>query len=128
MDTAAISNIAAACAAIGVFAALALLVLAVVVNRRRVTETRLKAMVELAERGAPVPYELLTERSRKPGAADLRTGMVLVFTGGGIIVFAFTLPVHPAWGIGLLPLSAGIGFLVTWMIGDKRETSGKDGG
>ena len=111
--------------------ALLLVPLAIVVltlkHRRGLTEMKLKAMLDLAGRGAPVPFELLIDRPRKPGIADERTGMVLVATGIGALLFAFTLPEHPAWGIGLLPLCAGLGFLVTWKIGRAGDASGNHG-
>jgi hypothetical protein len=101
-----------------------LIVYFVLRHRRQVTEMRLKAMLDLAARGAPVPHEWLMEKPGRPGVADLRAGLVLLTTGVGIMLFALTLKQHPAWGIGLLPLFAGIGFLVTWKVGRAGSTSG----
>ena len=96
-------------------------------HRRQVTEMRLKAMLDLVERGKDVPFEMLAARPTRPGVIDLRIGMVLVSTGIGALLFAFTLDEHPAWGLGLLPLFAGIGFLLTWKIGRGADTSGTHG-
>jgi hypothetical protein len=96
-------------------------------HRRQVTEMRLKAMLDLAERGRDVPFELLAVRPTKPGIVDLRLGMVLASIGIGALLFAFTLQEHPVWGLGLLPLFAGIGFLLTWRIGRSSETNGTHG-
>ena len=98
-----------------------LIVLAIVFvvlrHRRSVTELKLKAVADLAERGNAVPFDLIFAKPRSRQNSDLRIGMVLASTGIGALLFAFTLPVHPAWGLGLLPLFAGLGYLITWMIG-----------
>jgi hypothetical protein len=86
-------------------------------HRRSVTEAKLKAVADLAERGNAVPFDLIFAKPRPPQNSDLRIGMVLASTGVGALLFAFSLPVHPAWGLGLLPLFAGLGYLITWMIG-----------
>jgi Domain of unknown function (DUF6249) len=95
-------------------------------HRRHITEMKLKAMLDLAERGAPVPIEFLAEKPRKAGIVDLRLGMLFACTGIGLIAFMFTMPDRTAWGAGLIPLFAGIGFLVTWTIGRKSQTADKD--
>ena len=95
-------------------------------HRRLITEMKLKTMLDLAQRGAPVPIEFLAEKPRKAGIVDLRLGMLFACTGVGLIVFMFTIPDRTAWGVGLIPLFAGIGFLVTWTIGRKSQTADKD--
>jgi uncharacterized protein DUF6249 len=95
-------------------------------HRRDVTAMKLKAAADFTERGAAVPFELLLERPKKPGYSDLRIGMVLTCIGVGAVIFAFTLPKHSLWGIGLLPLFAGIGYLITWTLSYRAAASGKD--
>ncbi len=97
-------------------------------HRREVTAMKLKAAMDFTERGAAVPFELLLERPRKNGGyGDLRAGMVLTCVGVGAVLFAFTLKEHPLWGLGLLPLFAGIGYLITWKLIPHSGTSGQDG-
>ena len=115
---------------IGVITALLIplaIVLVVLRHRRRLTELKLKTLADLAQRGTEVPYALLLGTPRPHTDSDLRIGMVLASTGIGALLFAFTLPEHPAWGVGLLPLFAGLGFLVTWKVGRARAASGNGG-
>jgi hypothetical protein len=76
----------------------------------------------LIERGAAVPPELLADASLSTRHDDLRRGMVLSFTGIGAMAFAFTLRNHDGWGLGLLPLFAGLGYLITWRLGRRSES------
>lgn len=91
------------------------IVLIVLRHRREMAALRHRTLLDLAARGTPIPPELLVEAQQKDGAGDLRRGLVLSFTGIGAVIFAFTLPDHEAWGIGLLPLFVGLGYLATWL-------------
>ena len=95
-------------------------------HRREVTAMKLKAATDFTERGAAVPFELLLERPRTQANSDLRIGMVLTCIGVGAVLFAFTLKEHSMWGLGLLPLFAGIGYLITWKLSYRAAASGKD--
>ena len=109
------------------FSAPVLLVLIVTRHRRAVAALRHQTALELAQRGVPVPPELLGDVGGNRRITDLRNGLVLSCTGVGAIAFALTLPQHPAWGIGLIPLFAGLGYIVTWLLSD-REKSSRDHG
>jgi hypothetical protein len=98
------------------------ILLVVLRHRRAIAVLKQKTVLELLERGAAVPPEMLADTSMTTRDADLRRGLVLSFTGVGAIMFALTLPRHDAWGIGLLPLFAGLGYLVTWLL-EKRNGS-----
>lgn len=98
------------------------ILLVVLRHRRAIAVLKQKTVLELLERGAAVPPELLSDTSMITRDGDLRRGLVLSFTGVGAIMFALTLPRHDAWGIGLLPLFAGLGYLVTWLL-EKRNGS-----
>jgi hypothetical protein len=98
------------------------ILLVVLRHRRAIAVLKQKTVLELLERGAAVPPELLADTSMTTRDGDLRRGLVLSFTGLGAIMFALTLPRHDAWGIGLLPLFAGLGYLVTWLL-EKRNGS-----
>ena len=102
-------------------------VFAVLRHRRRLVELKIKAVLDLAQRGASVPYELLIEKPRAPGHSDLRNGMVLTCLGLGALTFAFTLPQHEAWGLGFLPLFAGFGYLITWKLSSAGSARGDNG-
>lgn len=116
-----LADIAPVLALMVLFIAPVVIVYFVLRHRRNETDTRLKAALDFAQRGQPVPPGVLIEqRVRRPGVGDLRAGMVLSSIGVGAVLFALTLPRHVAWGLGLLPLFAGIGFLVTWKLGQKN--------
>jgi len=92
-------------------------------HRRQETDARLRAALDFAQRGQPVPPGvLMVQPVRRPGISDLRAGTVLSTFGVGAVLFALTLPRHVAWGLGLLPLFAGIGFLITWKLGQKNSS------
>jgi len=92
-------------------------------HRQQEIDARLRAALDFAQRGQPVPPGILIEqRPRRPGLSDLRAGTVLSTFGVGAVLFALTLPRHVAWGLGLLPLFAGIGFLITWKLSQKNTT------
>jgi hypothetical protein len=92
------------------------IVLAVLYNRRSMAAMRHKTAIELAQRGVPVPPELLVDLGPGRRYNDLRSGLVLAGLGVGVIAFALSLPQHPAWGIGLVPLFAGLGYFTTWLV------------
>jgi hypothetical protein len=122
----AISGFAPAAALAAFMFAPVAIVFFVLRHRRDVTAMKLKAATDFTERGGAVPFELLLERPRSPGYSDLRIGMVLTCVGIGAVLFAFTLPKHSLWGLGLLPLFAGIGYLITWKLSHGAAASGKD--
>jgi hypothetical protein len=101
------------------------IVIIVLRHRRDMATQRYKTILDLVEKGAPLPTELLLESPGKRGHRDLRSGLVLSFAGIGAIAFAFTLPEHQEWGVGLLPLFVGLGYLVTWLM---TRTDGSPGG
>jgi hypothetical protein len=102
-----------------------LVAIVLIVSRHRRAQSTLqhKTALELAQRGLPVPPQLLADTGVSRLYSDLRTGLVLTALGAGTIAFALTLPVHPAWGLGLIPLFAGLGYLLTYLVGRPRQSS-----
>jgi hypothetical protein len=101
------------------------ILLVVLRHRRAIAALKQKTVLELLDRGAAIPPELLADPAMTSRDGDLRRGLVLSLTGVGAIVFALTLPRHAAWGLGLLPLFAGLGYLITWRL-EKRNGSAND--
>lgn len=91
-------------------------------HRREQAAMTHKTAVELAQRGLSMPPQLLTGTGVSRLYSDLRTGLVLMGLGVGAIVFALTLPHHPAWGLGLIPLFAGKGYILTWLLGKQSRS------
>jgi len=72
---------------------------------------------KLAEKGLPVPPELLDPPSRNRNAA-LRGGLVLVALGVALAVF-FAETRGP-WSIGLIPGLMGVALLIAWAV-ERRD-------
>ncbi len=66
--------------------------------------------IALAEKGQPLPPELFFP----PRTTALRSGLVLV--GVGIALCLFLWQVSAPWSLGLIPLFAGLGYLISWKI------------
>jgi hypothetical protein len=115
--------------ALGVAASLlffcsAVVAIVLIVSRHRRVQAALehKTVLELAQRGVPLPPQLLADTGVSRLYNDLRTGLVLSALGIGAIAFALTLPRHPAWGLGLIPLFAGLGYILTWLLGKPQQS------
>jgi pimeloyl-ACP methyl ester carboxylesterase len=104
-------------------AAVVAIVLIVSRHRRAQAALQHKTALELAQRGLPLPPHLLADTGVSRLYSDLRTGLVLTALGAGAIAFALTLPNHPAWGLGLIPLFAGLGYLLTYLVGRAQQSS-----
>lgn len=75
-----------------------------------------ETVAKLAEKGLPVPPELLEPPRR--GHAGLRGGLVLVALG--IALSFFFAGWGPGWSIGLIPGLMGVALLVAWKIENRR--------
>ena len=103
-----------------------LIVLIVLRYRQQQTQTRYKALVQLADKGVELTPQLLAE----PHAvySERRRALVLIGTGLGIMVMFVALPGGFAngysfaglWPIGLLPLMIGLGYLASWWL-NRRD-------
>ncbi len=94
------------------------------------TQARYRMLVQLAEKNVTLPPALLAE----PLAvrSDLRRALVLMSGGLGLMALFLALPLELAngdrvsslWGLGLLPLMVGLGYLASWWLnrrGDMRD-------
>jgi hypothetical protein len=77
-------------------------------RQRMIHET----IARLAERGLPVPPQLLDPPRR--GHSGLRGGMVLIGLGIGLAVFMYEM--QGSWSIGLIPGLMGLALLIAWVI------------
>ena len=79
-------------------------------------------ILHLAEKGMPVPAQLLDPPRRHN--QGLRGGLVLIGLGIGLSLF-FLLAGTSAWSIGFIPMLMGVALLIAWRIesrsGDKAE-------
>lgn len=113
-----------------VMAAPVLVVLIVLRYRHRQTQARYRALLELADKGVELPTQLLIE----PGIdySERRRALVLISSGLGLMLMLSVLPgelgdghsLRSLWGIGLLPLMTGLGYLASWWLNRRDETHG----
>ena len=75
-----------------------------------------ETIARLAEKGLPVPPELL--RPAASANTGLRGGLILV--GLGVALMIFFAQVHGPWSIGLIPTLIGAALIVAWAIESRR--------
>lgn len=102
--------------ALGALAPLLLLICVLVYKHQR-TRANHRLALELASRGAPIPPSLL--EGSDPQVADLRRGLVLTLIGMGLCVFLYE--VGAPWSLGLIPMFAGLGYLLTWKLAGASD-------
>jgi hypothetical protein len=91
------------------------------------TQARYKLLLALADKNVTLPPDLLAG----PVAAhsDLRRALVLISGGLGLSVLFLALPLQLAtgqnvsslWGLGLLPLMIGLGYLASWWLNRRGD-------
>lgn len=111
-------------------AAPVLIVWIVLRYRYRQTQARYGALLQLADKGVELPTQWLLE----PQAMfdERRRGMVLVGGGLGLIAMFLSLPgqldsgvsLARLWGIGLLPLMTGLGYLGSFYLNQRGRLRG----
>ncbi len=92
---------------------------------RQQTEARYRTLLQLADKGVELPLAVLAEQQQPH--ADRRRGLVLVCGGIGLMLSLLVLPIQSdegqrladLWGLGLLPLMLGLGYLANWWL-DQR--------
>ncbi len=105
-----------------VMSAPVLIVLIVLVYRYRQTQARYRTLVHLADKGVDLPAALLIEP--RVAYSERRRALVLIASGLGLMATLLALPGHfddgqslsSIWGLGLLPLIIGMGYLLSWWL------------
>lgn len=113
-----------------VMAAPVLLVLIMLRYRYQQTRARYQTLLQLADKNIELPAQLLTE----PHVAYCERRRALVLIGGGLGLMAtfLALPgqldsglrVASLWGLGLLPLMTGLGYLASWWLNRRGDLRG----
>ena len=107
-----------------------LIVLMTLYYRRQQTEARYRTLLQLAEKGVTLPTDLLVER--RITGSDRRRALVLIGCGIGLMAMFGALPFHfdngmgvaSLWGLGLLPLMIGAGYLANWLLNSRDAMRG----
>jgi hypothetical protein len=99
------------------------LIIAVVLHYKNRREQLLMQTVQhLADRGQPVPAELLQPDGAQTRSSPLSVALMLIGLGLGLIVFFLVglARLQWLWGVGTVPLFIGIGQLVALQIDRRR--------
>ena len=113
-----------------VMAAPALIVLMVLRYRHLQTQERYRTLLQLADKGVELPTQLLLEP--QIAYSERRRALVLISGGIGLMLTVLALPgqfdnghsIHEFWGLGLLPLMTGLGYLASWWLNWRGDVRG----
>lgn len=107
-----------------------MLLLIVLRYRTNMTKERYHTLLQLAEKGVELPHHLLVEPSAADG--DRRRALVLMSGGLGLMTMFAAMPfelhsgqrIASLWGLGLLPLMTGLGYLGSWWLSRRDSMRG----
>jgi len=113
-----------------VMSAPVLIILIVLRYNYRRTQARYNTLLQLADKGVELTPELLLEP--RVVYSERRRALVLIGGGMGLIAMFLTLPgqldsglgINRLWGIGLLPLMTGLGYLASWWLNRRGDVRG----
>ncbi|HWA90860.1 MAG TPA: DUF6249 domain-containing protein [Rhizomicrobium sp.] len=96
--------------------------------RTQLTKARYQTLLQLAEKGVELPPALFVEP--QSGFSERRRALVLISIGLGLMAMFIALPfkldsgvsVASLWGLGLLPLMTGLGYLASWWLNWRDGT------
>lgn len=98
--------------------------------RRARAAMRYRFLLQLAESGAALPATLPGEAA--PQHCDRRRALVLLAAGIGLSVMLLALPLEfprghaigELWGLGILPVALGLGYLGNWYLSRRGSAHG----
>ncbi len=113
-----------------VMSAPVLIVLILLRYRYQQTQARYRTLLQLADKGVELPPQLLVEPSVL--YSERRRALVLIGGGLGLMAMFLTLPgqldngrsIGSLWGLGLLPLMIGLGYLASWWLNRRENVRG----
>ena len=113
-----------------VMAAPVLIVLMVMRYRYQQTQARYSTLLQLADKGVQLPTQLLLDP--QIAYSERRRALVLISSGIGLMLTLLVLPgefdnghsIHELWGLGVLPLMTGLGYLTSWWLNQRGDVRG----
>ena|SRR5438132_4012360 len=122
MDIEGMGGIVALLAVILVFGTPIIIVIAILIHKARRTRALHDTVVRLAEKGLPIPPDLFIDKPSEDMRSSLHKGVVLIAVGLGLVIFFLTIPDrHAPWGVGMIPLLIGVGYLIVWWLESRKE-------
>lgn len=94
------------------------------------TQARYRTLMQLADKGVELPPQLLVEP--QVAYCERRRALVLIGVGLGLMAMLLALPgqldsgrsIGSLWGLGLLPLMTGLGYLASWWLNRREDPRG----
>lgn len=113
-----------------VMSAPVLIVLILLRYRYLQTQARYRTLMQLADKGVELPPQLLVEP--QVAYCERRRALVLISIGLGLMGMLLALPgqldsgrsIGSLWGLGLLPLMTGLGYLASWWLNQRDGRHG----
>ena len=113
-----------------VMSAPVLIVLILLRYRYLQTQARYRTLMQLADKGVELPPQLLVEP--QVAYCERRRALVLIGVGLGLMAMLLALPgqldsgrsIGSLWGLGLLPLMTGLGYLASWWLNRREDLCG----
>jgi hypothetical protein len=113
-----------------VMSAPVLVVLILLRYRFQQTQARYRTLLQLADKGVELPSQLLLEP--QVAYSERRRALVLIGGGLGLMATLLALPgqldngqhIGSLWGLGLLPLMIGLGYLASWWLNRREQARG----
>lgn len=94
------------------------------------TQARYSTLLQLAEKGVELAPQMLAEPRLE--YSERRRALVMIGAGIGLMAMFLALPGHfdnglgisSLWGLGLLPLMIGLGYLASWWLNQRGGMRG----
>jgi hypothetical protein len=120
-DRESMGGLVAMLAVILVFGMPIIIVIAILIHKSKRTQRIHQTVVALAEKGLPIPPELFIDKPAADSASPLHRGVILIAVGAGLTIFFLSMPDRDApWGVGMIPLLIGVGYLIVWKLEGKK--------
>lgn len=98
-----------------------IIVIAILVHKSRRTQRIHQTVVALAEKGLPIPPDLFVDKPAADNTSPLHKGVLLIAVGVGLTIFFLSMQDrHAPWGVGMIPLLIGVGYLIVWKLEAKK--------
>ncbi|MEO8134998.1 MAG: DUF6249 domain-containing protein [Betaproteobacteria bacterium] len=121
MDFDSMGGAVALLAVVLIFGTPIIIVIAILVHKATRTRRIHQTVVALAEKGLPIPPDLFVDRPSADTTSSLHKGVILIAVGAGLTIFFLSTPSRQGlWGVGIIPLLIGVGYLIVWKLEGKK--------